>query len=76
LAKLAQMRSRDGDMASYQYGRILAQLGDKEAAFDALDRTWEIRDADLTGLKTDPYLDPLRTDPRYAALLRKMNFPV
>jgi serine/threonine-protein kinase len=76
LAKLAQMRSRDGDMASYQYGRILAQLGDKEAAFDALDRTWEMRDADLTGLKTDPYMDPLRTDPRYAALLRKMNFPV
>lgn len=75
LAKLAEMRIRDGDMASYQYGRILGQLGDKGAAFDALDRAWEIRDAGLTGLKTDPYLDRLRTDPRYAALLRKMNFP-
>ena len=74
-AKLAEMRSRDGDMESYQYSSILAQLGDKDAAFDALDRAWEIRDAGLTGLKTDPYLDPLRSDPRYAALLRKMNFP-
>lgn len=74
-AKLAQMRSRDGDRESYQYSSILAQLGDKDAAFDALDRAWEIRDAGLTGLKTDPYLDPLRSDPRYAALLRKMNFP-
>jgi serine/threonine-protein kinase len=75
LAKLAQMRSRHGEMASYQYGRVLAQLGDNEAAFDALDRAWEIRDAGLTGLKTDPYLEPLHTDARYAALLRKMNFP-
>ncbi|QNN67509.1 hypothetical protein H9L13_00625 [Sphingomonas lutea] len=74
-AKLAQMRSRDGDMASFQYGRILAELGDKDAAFDALDRAWDIRDRGLAGLKTDPYLDPLRIDPRYAALLRKMNFP-
>lgn len=74
-AKLAQMRSRGGDMASYHYARILAQLGDKDAAFEALDRAWEIRDAGLTGVKTDPYLDPLRSEPRYAVLLRRMNLP-
>jgi serine/threonine-protein kinase len=73
--KLAQMRSRDGAMASYRYARILAQLSDKDAAFEALDRAWQNRDAGLSGLKTDPYLDPLRSDPRYAALLRQMNFP-
>lgn len=74
-AKLAEMRSRDGDMASFHYGRILSQLGQKDAAFDALNRAWENRNAGLTGLKTDPYLDPVRSDPRYAALLRKMDFP-
>ena len=75
LAKLAEIRSRDGDLASFQYGQIFAQLGEKDTAFDALSRAWEIRDAGLTGLRTDPYLDALRTDARYAALLRKMNFP-
>ena len=75
LAKLAQIRSRYADRGGFQYARILAQLDDKDGAFKALDRAWEIRDAGLTGLKTDPYLDPLRSDPRYAALLRKMNFP-
>jgi TolB-like protein len=75
LAKLTEIRSREGDLASFQYGRIFAQLGDKEPAFGALNRAWEIRDAGLTGLRTDPYLDSLRTDPRYATLLRKMNFP-
>lgn len=75
LAKLAEMRSRDADMASHHYSRILAQLGDKDAAFSALYRAWEIRDTGLGKLNTDPYLDPLRSDPRYAALLRKMNFP-
>lgn len=74
-AKLAEIRSNSGDRANYHYGRILAQLGNKDAAFEALERAWKNRDAGLTGLKTDPYLDPLRNDPRYAALLRKMNFP-
>ncbi|MES2903620.1 MAG: TIR domain-containing protein [Pseudomonadota bacterium] len=76
LTKLAEMRSRNGDIASFDYSRVLAQLRDTDAAFDALDRSWDIRDKQLTGLKTDPYLDPLRTAPRYAALLRKMDFPV
>jgi hypothetical protein len=74
-ARLAEMRKRDGTTKSYHYVGILAQLGDKDAAFEALDRAWEKRDAGLTGLKTDPYLDPLRSDPRYGTLLRKMNFP-
>jgi len=29
----------------------------------------------LTSLKTDPFLDPIRNDRRYAALLKRLNFP-
>lgn len=74
-AKIATLRGVYGDPASYQFAQIYAQLGDKDQAFAALDRAWTIRDTGLFSLKSDPFLDPLRSDPRYAALLRKMNFP-
>ena len=35
----------------------------------------EVKDAGLIYLKVDPFLDPIRNDPRYAALLRRLNFP-
>ena len=53
---------------------IYAQLGDKEAAFAALERAWELRDAGLLDVKANVYLDPLRSDPRYVALVKKVGF--
>jgi serine/threonine-protein kinase len=64
-----------GDQASYQYAEIYAQRGDKERAFAWLDRAWTIHDPGLTNLRVDAWLDPIRSDPRFDALLRKMNFP-
>jgi TolB-like protein len=74
-AVIAKMHQIYGDTASFQYGQVYAQINDKDRAFAALDRAWEIRDAGLLRLKTDPYIAPLRSDARYAALLRKLNFP-
>lgn len=76
LAKLAELRQRDGDMANFSYAAIYAQVGDKEAAFAALNRAWEVRDASLLDVKVNAYIDPLRSDPRYTALVRKVGFPV
>ena len=75
LAKLAELRQRDGYYSNFENGLIYAQLGDKEAAFAALDRAWHVRDASLLDVKVNPYLDPLRSDPRYVALVRKVGFP-
>jgi len=36
---------------------------------------YQARDGSLILLKTDPTLDPLRDDPRFAALLRRMKLP-
>lgn len=68
-------RQSYGDAANYQYAEVHAQLGEKDKAFAALYRAWEFRDPGLAVMKSDRWLDPLRNDPRYAALLRKMNFP-
>ena len=73
--KVGNLRERYGDAASTQFGEIYAQLGDKERAFAALDRAFEIKDAGLTGMKVDAFLDPLRSDPRFGDLLQRMNFP-
>jgi hypothetical protein len=40
-----------------------------------LDRAWAVRESSLLNLKTDPYLDPLRSDSRYAALVKKVGLP-
>ncbi|MGZ3333441.1 MAG: BTAD domain-containing putative transcriptional regulator [Gemmatimonadaceae bacterium] len=50
-------------------------LGEKEKALDWLERGYDGRDGDMVLLKVFPVWDPLRDDPRYRALLRKMRFP-
>ena len=51
-----------------------AALGDKDRALEWPEKGIERRDF-MVFIKVDPKLDPLRSDPRFAALLRRMNFP-
>jgi serine/threonine-protein kinase len=50
-------------------------LGDYERALEWLDRAFDERSNFVLNLKVHPFFDPLRNDPRYAALQRRMNFP-
>jgi hypothetical protein len=54
-------------------GFIDAALGDKDQAFQWLEKAYEERDTWLVHLKIDPMLDSLRLDPRYANLLARIN---
>ena len=74
MARFARLKQVYGDAENYQYAQIHAQLGDKEQAFRDLQRAWDVRDPGLQLARVDPWLDPLRQDPRFLALLRKMNF--
>lgn len=73
--KLQHMQQLFADAASYQYGEIYAQLGDKDRAIAALETAWAIRDGGMMNIRMDPALDPLRGDPRFEAIIRRMNFP-
>jgi TolB-like protein/Tfp pilus assembly protein PilF len=48
-------------------------LGETDRAFEWLDRAVEGRDQFMMPIKSYPFFDPIRSDPRFAALLRKMN---
>lgn len=75
MKKLARLKRLYGEAASYQYGGIYAQLGDRDRALSALEHAFVIRDGGLISIKIDPRLDPLRGEPRFDAVVRKMNFP-
>ena len=72
---MARLRRLQGASASYQYAQIYAQGGDIDRAFAELNVALRIRDTGLGSLKTDPFLDPIRGDARYTALLSTLNFP-
>ena len=75
MAKLGEMRQRYGDAALYQYGEIYAQLGMVEEALDALENAYRTRDPGMAYIAVDAFLDPLRNDPRFEAIVKRLNFP-
>jgi tetratricopeptide (TPR) repeat protein len=74
--KANQLQAQYGAAASTQLGEIYAQMGDRDRALAALEAAYAIKDAGLTNLKNDAFLDPVRSDRRFTALIRKMNFPL
>jgi hypothetical protein len=57
----------------YYYATIYAGLGDKDQAFAYLDKEYAEGAYYLDYLKVDPELDNLRSDPRFAVLVRRVG---
>jgi TolB-like protein/DNA-binding winged helix-turn-helix (wHTH) protein len=62
-------------VGNYAVALVYAGLGEKDRAFEWLEKAYKVRDKGLCYMKVDPALDPLRSDPRFQDLLRRMNFP-
>jgi TolB-like protein/Tfp pilus assembly protein PilF len=54
--------------------RTLAQLGNKDLALQALEKAFAERE-NIVWLNVDPEWDPLRDDPRFQELVRRIGFP-
>jgi TolB-like protein/DNA-binding winged helix-turn-helix (wHTH) protein/cytochrome c-type biogenesis protein CcmH/NrfG len=59
----------------YRIAEVYAFRNQSDEAFEWLDRAYGQRNAGLIVTKVDPLLKSLRHDPRFAALLKKLNFP-
>jgi TolB-like protein/DNA-binding winged helix-turn-helix (wHTH) protein/Flp pilus assembly protein TadD len=60
-------------VSPYHIATIHAGLGDRDRAFEYLENAYKHRQNVLVFLKNDPRLDSLRSDPRYADLVRRMD---
>lgn len=68
-----QQRSKQGYISPHFMAIIYASLGDRDQAFEWLDRAVEKRFPPLIYLEVNPIWDNLRTDPRFAELRRKIG---
>jgi TolB-like protein/Flp pilus assembly protein TadD len=74
-AALAEAIRHNGTSWPSEIARVYAFRGEKDRAFEWLDRAFDLRDEDLYLIKGDPLLKNLEGDPRYTAFQRKMNLP-
>jgi serine/threonine-protein kinase len=59
----------------YQVAEIYAQQHRTDDAISELEKAFAARDPGLAQMQTDFLLDPVRNDPRFQAIVRRMNFP-
>lgn len=68
-----QELSKHGYSVAFDIALVYTGLGEKEKAFEWLDRAYEEHSFELRGLKVHPEWDNLRSDPRFTALLKKIG---
>jgi TolB-like protein len=73
-AALDRLVAELGDRVLYQQGQVLAQWGRGDEAIARLERALTLGDSGLVYSRNDPFLDPLRADPRFTRLLNRLGF--
>ena len=74
-AALSELIAKYHASGAYQIALVYAFRNQSDKAFEWLDRAYSQRDGGLTETKVDPLLKSLHNDPRFAALLKKLNLP-
>ncbi len=75
ILKEFERRTEHGNVSSLNFAQIYSSLGLKEKAFGWLEKAFVERAIWLPFLKVDVKFDPLRDDPRFTGLLKRMNLP-
>jgi tetratricopeptide (TPR) repeat protein len=67
-AALSLLRKRDNNSIDFHLATVYAQRGETGAAIDALEAALRHKDFYLSRVAIDPFLDPLRKEPRFKAV--------
>ena len=74
-AALSELIAKYHASNAFEIATIYAFRNQTDEAFEWLDRAYVQRDPSLMSTKMDPLLKSLHNDPRFAALLKKLNLP-
>ena len=74
-AEVATMKADMGDAPAFQFAEIYAQWGDISKALDWIETAYRLKDPGMSSLKVDEFLAPLRAEPRFREIERKLNLP-
>ena len=66
-------RSKNEYISSYDVAVIYVGLGDTEHAFEQLEKAYDDRAGWMIHLNVDPVFDPIRSDPRFTELVRRLK---
>jgi tetratricopeptide (TPR) repeat protein len=73
---LAEVIREQQNDSAFQIAEIYAYRGEKDKAFEWLERAYKQRDGGLYSMKGDPLLRNIEKDPRYRGFLQKMKLPL
>jgi tetratricopeptide (TPR) repeat protein len=74
-AALAREDALEGKAGAFDYAAIYAQWGNITKALSWLEPGLRLGNEDLSSVKTEPLLDPLRKEPRFQGIERELKFP-
>jgi hypothetical protein len=75
LIEVLKNESQEEYVSPYDIARYYALMGDRDHAFEWLEKSYKERSGPLESIKIDTFFEPLRSDPRYIDLLKRMGFP-
>jgi len=71
---VSELIAKHSDTMAYQIAEVHGARGERDLAFQWLERAYEERDTGLCTIKVSRYFHSLRIDPRWATFLEKMGF--
>lgn len=70
---ITQLKSQSKADSTYYLALVYTGLGEKDEAFQWLQKSFELKNGAIAVIQSEPMLDGLRSDPRYRDLLRRMK---
>ena len=75
LIELLKRKSQSEYISPFEIGIEYALMGDRDQAFEWLEKAYQEHSVRLEYLKIEDFLQPLHSDPRYVDLLRRVGLP-